>query len=73
MFTHRTGVRCEGRFEPLSLEAEAGELVVFILREALCNIARHANATNAQATLQRSGERAVLAIRDNGSGIDRFA
>jgi signal transduction histidine kinase len=68
MFTHRTGIRCEGRFEPFPLE---GELVVFILREALCNIARHANATNAHATLQRSGERAVLAIRDNGTGIDR--
>jgi signal transduction histidine kinase len=71
MFTHRTGIRCEGRFEPFSLDAEGGELVVFILREALCNIARHANATNAHATLQRSGERAVLAIRDNGTGIDR--
>jgi signal transduction histidine kinase len=71
MFTHRTGIRCEGRFEPFSLDAEGGELVVFILREALCNIARHANATNANATLQRSGERAVLAIRDNGTGIDR--
>ena len=71
MFTHRTGIRCEGRFEPLSLEAGSGEFVVFILREALCNIARHANATNAHATLQRSGERAVLAIRDNGTGIDR--
>ena len=71
MFTHRTGIRCEGRFEPLSLEAGSGEFVVFILREALCNIARHANATNAHATLQRSGERTVLAIRDNGTGIDR--
>jgi signal transduction histidine kinase len=70
-FTHRTGIRCEGRFEPLSLDVEAGELVVFILREALSNIARHASATNAHATLQRSGERAVLAIRDNGTGIDR--
>jgi signal transduction histidine kinase len=71
MFTHRTGIRCEGRFEPLFLKAGSGEFVVFILREALCNIARHANATNAHATLQRSGERAVLTIRDNGTGIDR--
>jgi signal transduction histidine kinase len=70
-FTHRTGIRCEGRFEPLSLDAEGGELVVFIFREALSNIARHSSATNARATLQRSGERAVLTIRDNGTGIDR--
>jgi signal transduction histidine kinase len=70
-FTDRTGIHCEGRFEPLSLDAEAGELAVFILREALSNIARHSRATNARATLQRSGECAVLARRDNGTGIDR--
>jgi Signal transduction histidine kinase len=70
-FHYRTGIHCEGRFEPLSLDADAGELVVFILREALSNIARHSSATNARATLQRSGERAVLAIRDNGTGINR--
>jgi signal transduction histidine kinase len=70
-FAHRTGIHCEGHFEPLSLNTACGELVVFILREALCNIARHSGATNAYATLQRSGERAVLAIRDNGTGIDR--
>jgi len=70
-FTRRTGVHCEGRFEPLALEAKHGESVVFILREALCNIARHAGATDAHAALQRSGERAVLTIRDNGIGIDR--
>lgn len=69
-FTRRTGIPCEGRFEPLSLDAKTGEFVVFIVREALCNIARHSSATNAYATLQRSGERAVLAIHDNGTGID---
>jgi signal transduction histidine kinase len=70
-FIQRTGIRCEGRFERLSLDPEGGELVVFIFREALCNIARHSNATNAHATLQQCGEHAVLAIRDNGTGIDR--
>ncbi len=70
-FTHRTGVPCEGRFERLALEAKQGESVVVILREALCNIVRHAGASNVYASLQRSGERVVLAIRDNGIGIDR--
>jgi len=69
-FTHRTGIHCEGRFEPLPLDAAHGESVVFIVREALCNIARHASATHAHATLQRFGERAVLAVRDNGTGVD---
>ena len=72
IFTHRTGIRCEGGFNPLPLEAQAGELVMFIFREALCNIARHSRATKAHATLQRSGDRAVLIIRDNGIGFDRL-
>jgi two-component system sensor histidine kinase UhpB len=69
-FTHRTGIPCEGRFESLALDAESGKLVLFIFREALCNIAQHSSATKAQATLQRCGERAVLVIRDNGIGMD---
>lgn len=70
-FTRRTGIHCDGRLEPLALDAERGESVVFIVREALCNIARHSRATTAQVMLHRSGERAVLVVRDNGTGIDR--
>lgn len=69
-FTHRTGIPCEGRFEPVPLDAKAGETIVFIVREALCNIARHSGAMHARTTLQRSWDRAVLVIRDNGTGID---
>ncbi|HKN85397.1 MAG TPA: sensor histidine kinase [Nitrospiraceae bacterium] len=69
-FTRRTGIHCEASVEPLAVDAERGQSVAFIVREALCNIARHSRATTAQVMLQRSGECAVLAVRDNGIGID---
>jgi two-component system sensor histidine kinase UhpB len=69
-FIGRTGIPCDGRFESLDLYAEHRALVVLIVREALSNIARHSGATTAEVTLQRSGERGILSVRDNGIGID---
>lgn len=70
IFRRRTGIFCEGRFEALDLAPQRGAAVVVILREALANIARHAHATTADATLQRSGDNGILSVRDNGIGID---
>lgn len=67
-FAHRTGIHCEGRFEPLSLDTACGELVVFIVREALCNIARHSSATNAHATCNGPGNAPSLPFATTGSG-----
>lgn len=69
-FSHRTGIPCDGRCEPLDLDAERGALVVLIVREALANIARHSRATTAEVTLQRSGRHGILSVRDNGIGMD---
>jgi signal transduction histidine kinase len=69
-FSRRTGIPCDGRFESLDLDAQREALVVLILREALANIARHSRATTAEVKLQRSGERGILSVRDNGIGID---
>ncbi|MFV0307859.1 MAG: sensor histidine kinase, partial [Desertimonas sp.] len=40
----------------------------FVVNEALANVARHANATNAQVSIARAGERLVIEVRDNGVG-----
>jgi signal transduction histidine kinase len=69
-FRRRAGICCEGRFEALDLDRQRGGVVVLILREALANIARHAQATTVEATLQRSGNNGILSVRDNGIGID---
>lgn len=69
-FMRRTGILCDGRFECVDLDASRGAVVVLIVREALANIARHAHATTAEVTLQRTGDQGILSVRDNGSGID---
>ncbi|MHB8589438.1 MAG: GAF domain-containing sensor histidine kinase [Candidatus Dormibacteraceae bacterium] len=44
--------------------------IVQLTREALSNVARHANAKSSAVTLVRVGTRAVLTIADDGSGFD---
>jgi signal transduction histidine kinase len=44
--------------------------IVQLTREALSNVARHANATRSSVTLVRAGRGAVLTIEDDGSGFD---
>ena len=69
-FSRRTGIECDRRVEALNLDAQRSALVVLIVREALSNIARQSCATTAEVTLQRSAERGILSVRDNGTGID---
>jgi signal transduction histidine kinase len=69
-FSRHTGIECDRRVEALNLDAQRSALVVLIVREALSNIARHSRATTAEVTVQQSGERGILSVRDNGIGID---
>ena len=41
----------------------------YVVREALANTAKHANATHASVGLAREGERLRIAISDDGCGI----
>ncbi len=52
-----------------SLSARSAD-VVQLTREALSNVARHAQARHAVVTLSRKGSKAVLAIEDDGIGFD---
>jgi PAS domain S-box-containing protein len=41
-----------------------------MVQEALTNVARHAEATEAQVTMAREGDTLVVRVRDNGKGYD---
>ena len=49
---------------PASVEAAA----YFVVSEALANIAKHANATRADVTVRRSGDRLTVKVEDDGVG-----
>ena len=50
--------------------SESIELVLFrVLQEGLTNVHRHAGATRAEAILSQSGNKVVLRVKDNGSGV----
>jgi signal transduction histidine kinase len=44
--------------------------IVQLTREALSNVARHAQAKRSEVRLARSGSNAVLTIEDDGIGFD---
>lgn len=52
-----------------SLSGRSHEIVQ-LTREALSNVAKHANATNSAVRLVRTGQSAVLTIEDDGTGFD---
>ena len=71
-FANRTGIPCElviGAGE-MDLPDPYATAVFRVLQESLTNIAKHAQATQVEATLEREGEEVVLTVRDNGSGFD---
>ena len=63
-------VRFDGPIETL-VDEQARQQAVFVLREALANVARHAHATGVTVTLTASVDdsRLILAVADDGIGI----
>jgi two-component system sensor histidine kinase UhpB len=77
-FADSSGVRVERHFAsslpPLSDDAELA--VYRVAQESLTNVARHADATRVEITLQPGAESVVLRVADDGRGIpvpDAFA
>lgn len=73
-FTSETGIRVLVRVDgvralPLRVEAELFRIV----QEALANIRRHAEATEAEITMQSTPKGVRLSVRDNGRGFDLAA
>lgn len=70
-FTNRTGVPCELVIGGGDLDlADPHATAVFrVLQESLTNVAKHADATQVEATLERTDDEVILTVRDNGRGF----
>ena len=70
-FSGRTNVPVEiARTEGLILPAEVQVIFYRVCQEALNNIAKHAQPTLVQISLEHKGTLIVMIIRDNGQGFD---
>lgn len=71
-FAERGNMRVLLQCEPLAFSLTATEQIhlLQIVREALSNCARHAQASQAWVHLRQSGEEVELLIEDDGCGID---
>lgn len=59
-------------FRPVTTEqvpARLESLLAFVLREGVTNIVRHANATEVDMSLARTGDVLTLTLADNGDGL----
>jgi PAS domain S-box-containing protein len=69
-FSQRTGVACELMVnEELELAEPYATAVFRIVQESLANVAKHAQATLAQVSLERVADGVLLNVRDNGQGF----
>lgn len=74
-FQERSGIACEIHLpaEEISLDSDRATALFRIFQESLTNVARHADASKVVVDLKREAERVILAVRDNGKGIDEAA
>ncbi|WDZ94458.1 sensor histidine kinase [Herbaspirillum sp. WKF16] len=72
MFTRQTGIVCRQRCaDGLDGLGEFEVITLFrIVREALSNVAKYAQADNASITVERAGSTLTLRIEDDGRGFD---
>ncbi|CAM3432307.1 sensor histidine kinase [Marinicrinis lubricantis] len=54
----------------ISISGRTTEHTLFILRESLSNVARHAQATEVKVALEGNNERFYMKIQDNGKGYN---
>lgn len=71
----RTGIaaRFESQVDSLDLDRAATTAVFRACQEALTNVARHAQATAVEVTIQPAPEGCLITIQDNGRGISEAA
>ena len=71
-FQRRSGIRCSVTLpsEAVELDPARSTALFRICQELLTNVARHANATRVDVAMRPEGGRVVLAVEDNGRGID---
>jgi PAS domain S-box-containing protein len=71
-FEGRTGITCSIVLprEPLVLDSELSTAIFRIFQESLTNVARHAQATRVEASLEQEADQLIFRVRDNGKGFD---
>ena len=71
-FERRMGISCafslDRGLEDLTLDPDTSTALFRVAQEALTNVARHAQATQAQVRLTREGDEIRLEVIDNGRG-----
>jgi PAS domain S-box-containing protein len=70
-FQKRTGIRCKITIEPkdITLDRDRNTAIFRIFQETLTNVARHAKASEVNASLKQRDGQIELKVRDNGKGI----
>ncbi len=70
-FQDRTGVVCRYHQNPegIHINEELSTALFRIIQETLTNVARHANATQVDISLEANTDELVLKVKDNGKGI----
>ena len=73
-FQNRTGIALEfrNRVKDLRLTVDQEAQVFFIVQEALANVGRHSEATQARLTIEGAGDHYVVTVDDNGRGGQGF-
>jgi len=72
-FENRTGIKCNVKMDPedITLDRDPSTAIFRIFQEALTNVARHANATEVEASLMERNGALELRVKDNGRGITK--
>jgi signal transduction histidine kinase len=69
-FAKSSGLRLTTRFDPVAL-GEQGDLTVYrFVQEALTNVAKYAQASHVEVTLQTGEPGVAISVRDDGQGFD---
>jgi two-component system nitrate/nitrite sensor histidine kinase NarX len=73
-FQNRTGIALDyrNRVKDLRLTVDQEAQVFFIVQEALANVGRHSEATQARLTIEGAGDHYVVTVDDNGRGGQGF-
>jgi signal transduction histidine kinase len=66
---YRPQVRFSGAVDTIA-NREVADQFLAVLRESLSNVIRHAGATTVEVTVSADGKELVLAVADNGVGLD---
>lgn len=71
-FEGRTGISCRLLLpdEPIELDTEKSTAVFRIFQESLTNVARHAQATQVRARLEKKPNEMIFEVSDNGIGFE---